>query len=107
MSSEKIQEWGWDEFEESMQPETGAGYVKKEDHERIVESLRLSHEETTKQLRALEDAIEMSLTNHDPLNSVNRFESENICIQSTWGEEGFQELQQAIANSRVRKQNGI
>lgn len=54
------------------------------------ESLRLSHEETTKQLRALEDAVMYYMTGGGYIMELN--------------EERKKILHQAIQNSRTRKQ---
>ena len=74
-------------------------YVKLSDFK----SERALRKEAETKLHELQDAIEMSLSNHEPLKPNNRFESENIFIQSTWGEEGFDLMKNAIQESRKRK----
>jgi len=88
---------------------TGIGLtISNINHDMMVRKLQSERQarlDAETKLRELQDALEMSLTNHDPLDSKNRFESENICIQSTWGEEGFDQIKQAIQESRTRRQN--
>lgn len=74
------------------------GYVLYTDYE----SLRLSHEETTKQLMALEDALERNSVygkypNTDKEDMIEFF----ISTDPDWNL-----IYQAIQNSRARKQNG-
>lgn len=88
MNEEKIQEWGWDEFEESMQPETGSGFVKKEDHLRIFQSERQARLDAETKLRELQDAVERAIS----LNP--KFEKLDTSV-----------LDQAIQESRIRRQN--
>lgn len=76
---------GWNE------PNENGDWMLYEDHERIVESLRLSHEQTTKQLRALEDAV-VSFGLPILIDDVDQDDPSVILIQ------------RHIQNSRARKQ---
>ncbi len=62
------------------------------------ESERQAHKQTKAQLRALEDAIYNGLMPPEPGDDGTHV------IISNFGEEGWTEINQAIANSRARKQ---
>lgn len=77
------------------------GYIRDD----IYESTRKALADTKAQLEALEDAIAKGEMIN--LGLSNRFKEEQIEIRIPYGEEEFYVVEQHIANSRARKQNGI
>lgn len=110
MSEEKIQEWGWDEFEESMQPETESGFVKKQDHLRILQSECQARLEAETKLRELQDAENiLSIYSFDGIAGIHTDEESDMHDEALKLHEAAikESRDRAIQESRIRNKTMI